>query len=181
MQIYEIQWKSSEDKKPAWNQAEVSTGAAGRALTMSHCARSLGTHFPRSMEFYEILCKSCRSIENLSNTMKVLRSQEDSLESSRGFYRGSKSSLSCRAKSQGTHTPTSMKINKKLWKSMIIYRIRWKSWEDKKQPGIEQGFYRGSTSNHIFFKQPCPNSMHIYANLCKSMKINENLWKSWIQ
>ena len=30
--IYEIQWESSEDKKPALNRANVSIGAACRAL-----------------------------------------------------------------------------------------------------------------------------------------------------
>ena len=35
MTIYKIQGKPSEDKKPTWNRAKVSTGAAGRALPAS--------------------------------------------------------------------------------------------------------------------------------------------------
>ena len=40
------QWKSSDDKKPAWNRAKVSIGVAGRNLI------SLSTHTPKYMKIY---------------------------------------------------------------------------------------------------------------------------------
>ena len=40
MKIYEMRRKSTEDKKPAWNQAEVFIGAAARALRLVAKAQS---------------------------------------------------------------------------------------------------------------------------------------------
>ena len=34
MKIYEVRWTSSEAKKPSWNRAKLSIGAAGRNLTV---------------------------------------------------------------------------------------------------------------------------------------------------
>ena len=88
--IYEIQWKSSDDKKSAWNRAKVSIGAAGPILS------AVSIHAPKfrkSSKIYENPWKSMKIYENRWKTMKVLRWQEASLESSKGFYRGSRLSL----------------------------------------------------------------------------------------
>ena len=72
--------------------------------------------------------------ENLWNTMKVLRRQEASLELSKVFYRGSRSSHTV----QSIHDLKSMKIYKNQWKSLEIHKktmkmhMRRKSSEDKK-------------------------------------------------
>ena len=97
---YQCEWKSSKGKKPVWNRAEVSihVGAAGWHLWKSMKIK----HLWKSMRYD-----------------KVFRGQVASLESSKGFY-------------------------------------------------------KGSTSNHTVFKNPCPKSMKIYANPWKSHKINEN-------
>ena len=57
--------------------------------------------------------------ENLYKTMKVLRWQEANMESSKGFYRGSRSYL----KAVRHPYPESMKIQQNLWKSMEIVEI----------------------------------------------------------
>ena len=71
--------------------------------------------------------------------MKVIRGQEASLESSKGFSRDIRSTL----KAVSTHAPKSMKIYWNIWKSMQIHRNLWKSykiWEirwkssDEKKP-----------------------------------------------
>ena len=49
MKIYEIRWKSSDDKKPAWNRATVSIGAASWFLS------PLDTHTPKYMKIYQDL------------------------------------------------------------------------------------------------------------------------------
>ena len=57
--------------------------------------------------------------ENLWNTMKVLRGHEASLESSKGFYKGSMS----------IHTDYHLcsQIYENLWKSKVIYGNPWKA------------------------------------------------------
>ena len=47
MKIYEILLKPSEAKKPAWNRAKVSIGAAGWTLS------AVSIHAPKLMEVYE--------------------------------------------------------------------------------------------------------------------------------
>ena len=80
--IYKIRGKSSEDKKPAWNRAKVSTGSAGRYLPMKDLCSEIHENLWKSMKN---LWKSYTSYENhanLGNTMQVLKGQEASLESS---------------------------------------------------------------------------------------------------
>ena len=50
--IYEMWWKSSDDRKPAWNRAKVSVGAAGRTLRPDQV---VSTHAPKSMTIFENL------------------------------------------------------------------------------------------------------------------------------
>ena len=53
MKIYEIQWKSSEDKQPAWNQAKVSMRAGVLIpiyqILKHHDTRSTETHIFQKM------------------------------------------------------------------------------------------------------------------------------------
>ena len=120
--------------------------------------------------------------------MKVLRWQEASLESSKGFYRGSRLTLtvvyrpkhSC---SEIHENPwKSMKIYENPWKSMKIDRKRWKSSDDKK-PAWNRAKVSIGAAGRILPSYTVVNiharkSMKIYENLWKSMKIHENLWKS---
>ena len=65
--------------------------------------------------------------ENLINTMKVLRGQEASLESSKALYRGSRLALT-------DATPTlrkSIKIKENLWESMK-YELPDHVWRNDK-------------------------------------------------
>ena len=67
--------------------------------------------------------------------MKVLRWQEASLESSKGFYKGSRTALkSLRHPYPEIHENQwkSIKIHENVWKPMKIDRKRWKSSDDKK-------------------------------------------------
>ena len=64
--------------------------------------------------------------------MKVLRWQEASLESSKGFYRGSRSYLKYLKASIPRNTWKSIKNHKNLWKSMKTCIKRWMSSDDKK-------------------------------------------------
>ena len=110
LKIYEIPRKSSEDKKPAWSRAQVSTGAASRVLTVvKHPCLEIHENLWKYMKICENawksvkshwnlhnLWKSCVTIKvnaNLWNAMKVFRGQEASLESSKGSYRGNRSHL----------------------------------------------------------------------------------------
>ena len=74
-----------QDKNPAWNRAKVFIGAAGRTLPF------LRIHAPKSMRIHKKIhenlwnpWKPMKIFENLCNTMKVLRGQEASPESSKG-------------------------------------------------------------------------------------------------
>ena len=87
----------------------------------------------------------------MSNTLKVLRGQESSLESSKGLYRGSSSYLT----GLSIHAPKSMKIYKGLKKSvktnyeiheMRSYEIRWKSLEDKQRAWNRAQVYIGAAA-----------------------------------
>ena len=90
--------------------------------------------------------------ENPWNTMKVVRGQEASVESSKGFYKGSGSYLKAlnthALKSVENHKDLwkylqSMKIDEKLWKAMkIIKTIKYDDYPQRtrSQPVIEQRF-----------------------------------------
>ena len=80
--------------------------------------------------------------ENPRDTMEVLRGQEASLESSKGFYRGSMSYLT----DASTHVPKSIKIYKNI-KINEIHEIHENPKKNpmevlrrQSQPGIEQRF-----------------------------------------
>ena len=60
-EIYKIRWKSSDDKKPAWNRAKVSIGAAGPALS------SLSIHTPKYMKIHKNLWKSIEIVQIYEN------------------------------------------------------------------------------------------------------------------
>ena len=107
----------------------------------------------KSMKIYENLWKSMKIHDNQQKTMKILRWQEASLESSKGFYMGSRLSLTVLK----IHARKSMKIYENLWKSMKIHENPWKSMK------IYENLWK---------------SMKIYENLWKSEKIYENLCKS---
>ena len=111
----------------------------------------------------------CEKHTNQYNTMKVLRRQEDSLESStravNPFLRP--------ARFSNTHALKSMQINANLWKSwntMKVFRGQEDSLESSK------GFYRGSKLFLTGGNTHAPKSMEIHQT--KSMKIYKNLWKS---
>ena len=122
--------------------------------------------------------------------MKVLRWQEASLESSRGFYKGSRLSL----KAPGTHTPKYMKIHENPWKSMKIYgnpwksmiinRKRWKSSDDKK-PAWNRAPDRRACETPCFKppsnkakKQSTPSSNPSKPSKPSNPRNPRNLWKS---
>ena len=68
---------------------------------------------------------------NPRNTLEVPRGQEASLESSKGFHKGRKSSHT----GASTHVPKFMKIYENptgYIKINEMHEIRWKSTEDKK-------------------------------------------------
>ena len=123
MNIDRKRWKSSDDKKPAWNRAKVSIGPASRFLSLRKSLRH------PHLEIHENLSKSMEILEHTGmvwNPMKVVRGQEASLESSKGFYKGSKSNLT-------DVTP----MLRNPWKSTKIYEMRWKSSEDKRWKSSE--------------------------------------------
>ena len=75
------------------------------------------------MEMHENPCKSKKSMKinnNLINTMEFLRGQEANLESSKGFYKVSRSLLS----DVSIHVPKSMEIMK------IVFLKTIKSYEN---------------------------------------------------
>ena len=137
MKIYEIPWKSKEILQTNANLRntmkilrgqEASLGGQEASLESSKCfyksntpnLKALDIHTPISMKIYESPWKSMEIWQNLCNsmninehlwiTMKVLRGQETSLESSKGFYKGGKSNL----KALDIHTPKSLKIYENL-------------------------------------------------------------------
>ena len=59
MKIYETRLKSSEDKKPAWNPAKVSTGAASRNFDV-HAPES---KFVKILKIYQKKIKSMKSMK----------------------------------------------------------------------------------------------------------------------
>ena len=122
MKIDRKRWKSSDDKKPAWNRAKVSVGAAAWALN------SLSTHTPKS-------CKSFKSNENQCKFMKIDRKLWKSSDDKKPTWNRAKVSIGAAGRilsPLSTHTPKYMKIYQNLWKSMKIGRKRWKSSDDKK-------------------------------------------------
>ena len=97
-----------------WQEASLES-SKGFYRGSRSCLKSLKHSYP---EIHENLLKTMRIYENLENlTMKVLRWQETSLESSKGFYRGSRSYLTV----VNNHARKSMKIHENLQKSMKTY------------------------------------------------------------
>ena len=154
MKIYEIRLKSSDDKKPDWTRAKVSIGVAGPPLFI-----------PASKIHAPNLWKSEKSInihkicENLWNTMKVFRWQEASLDSSRGFYGGSRSPRtgvkdpcpkSIKITEIHRNPLISMNMLENLWNSMKVLRWQEASLDSSK------GFCKGSRSRLTGVKAPCP-------------------------
>ena len=114
-------------------------------------------------------------------TMEVLRWQEASLESSKGFYKGIRSVLTV----VRPHARTSMQIHENPSKSMQIFEINGNQKKTMKvlrwqEASLEssKGFYRGSRSYLTVARPHARKSMKIHEIPLKSMKIYENLWKS---
>ena len=129
--IYEMRWKSSEDRKPAWNRAKVFFRCSKSNLTV---LEPYDTRSKKVNTKHENLWKSLKSIKSIKITKIRWKSselgQEASLESSKGFSDPA-SQLASRAASQPT-------IHENPWTSMKIHEIRWKSSEGKKPAWIEQ-------------------------------------------
>ena len=110
--------------------------------------------------------------------MKVLRWQEASLESSKGFYRGSRLDLTvlyrCKHSCSEIHENPckSMKIYENQWNSIIINRKQWKSSDDKKPAWNRAKISIGAAGCSL----PLYTVVNIHAR--KSMKIHEKLQKS---
>ena len=175
MQIDGKRWTSSDDKKPAWNRAKLSIGAAGCALS------PLSTHTPKYMKIHQHLWKSVEIVqiyENRRKTMKVLRWQEASLESSKGFYRGSrlnhKAGKALYPEIMKIHQNSwkSMKIDGNLWKTKKIDGKRWKSSDDKK-PAWNRAKVSIGAAGWVLRR-----AEHYTPKSWKSIKSYENLWKS---
>ena len=172
MKINRKHSKFSDDKKPAWNRAKVCIGAASRFLRPY---KSLRHPYPEITKIHQNLWKSLKIYKNRQKTMKVFRWQEASLESSKGFYRGSRLTLTVLYRPKHSCSEIhenqwkSMKIYENPCKSMIIDRKRWKSSDDKKPAWNRANDERDTHAR---------KSMKIHENLWKSMKIYENPWKS---
>ena len=147
MKIDRKRWKSSDDKKPAWNRAKVSIGAAGCFL------RRAGHPHPEIMKIHQNSWKSMKiepwkSMEN-DESPQMTRSQPG-IESSKGFYRGSRLFLkAAQASIPRNHENPSkfMKIYENQWKS-ITMKNQWKTmkvlrWQEASMES-SKGFYRGS-------------------------------------
>ena len=110
--------------------------------------------------------------------MKVLRWQEASLESSKGFYRGSRLSLTVVT----FHARKSMKMHENPWKSMKIDRKRWKSSDDKKpawnRAKVSIGAAGCPLRPHKSYRHPYLEYMKIHENLGKSIEIYGKPWTS---
>ena len=108
--------------------------------------------------------------------MKVFRAQVSSLESSKGFYMGSKS-FSIILEHYDTSSmkiqrnlSRSLKLHENQWKSLKpvkIFEIRWKSSEDKKQTWNRAKFSIGTADRYLLLKHPCPE---FHANPYDCMK-----------
>ena len=119
MKICEIRWKSSEDKKPAWNQANVSVGAAGRSLLSCHW---LNIHTPGWFKIYENLWTSMKYDESLQRTRSQPGIEQRFLQEQRVAPYGLK--YPC------------PEIHENLRKCMKIYKIRWNLWTSMKSMKI---------------------------------------------
>ena len=149
MKINEIRWQSSEDKRPAWNRAKVCLGAAGRTLTVAP-----GPKHPCS-KIHENQWKSVSSLkihenheimkirENLRKTKKVFRGQIASQESSKGLYNGSRSNLTVvPGKHPCSEVHDDPSKSRKLWQIMEVIKIHDNLWNTKKvlrgqEPSLE--------------------------------------------
>ena len=75
MKIDRKRWKSSDDKKPAWNRAKVSIGAAGCSLSsFKHPYPEISENPPKSMKIYGNRRNLWKSIEN-DESPQMTRSQ----------------------------------------------------------------------------------------------------------
>ena len=70
MKIYEMQWKSTEDEKPAWNRAKVFIGAAGRIISSFNI---IPHDSWKSIKTYENIWKSWENKKNNENQWKSTR------------------------------------------------------------------------------------------------------------
>ena len=85
--------------------------------------------------------------------MKTFKGQETSLEASKGFYRGSRSSI--------TVPKIHARTYENLYKSIQIYKIRWKSSEDKKLAWNREKDPIGSRSFLTVLSTHAPKSIKI--------------------
>ena len=67
MQIYKIRWESSEDKKPSWNRAKVSIGAAGRVLPF---CQGLKHPYQKSSEINANPSNSKKNAKNMKTNIR---------------------------------------------------------------------------------------------------------------
>ena len=89
--------------------------------------------------------------------MKVLKGQDANLKSSKGFYRGSRSTLKGGARLSNIHAPRFLEIYKNLWKckkiytnpkqSMKMYKIAEKPRKSKKNQTNPSQFMENSKMN----------------------------------
>ena len=114
--------------------------------------------------------------------MEVLRGQKASLESSEGFYWGSRSNLmrwcnilaprTMKVRENQCQSIESDENHKHPWKSMKFYERRWKSSEDK-QPTWNRAKVSVRAASRIL----CDGTTSWHQEPWKSEKINANLWK----
>ena len=71
MKIDRKRWKSSDDKKPAWNRAKVSIGVTGPALS------SLSIHTPKYIKSTKIYENRWKSYKSMKINRKLWKSSDD--------------------------------------------------------------------------------------------------------
>ena len=69
-EMYEMQWKSSEDKNPIWDRAKVAAGAANRVLTGVH------ENPWKSFKIYNWLGNQWKSIKSYEIRLKTLEDKK---------------------------------------------------------------------------------------------------------
>ena len=105
--------------------------------------------------------------------MEVFRGREASLESSKGSYRGSRSSFTI-PKIHTRNQWKSMWIHENLKKIIKLIEIRWKSSEDKKLAWKRANVCIGAASRPLPFQRSIPK---INESLDKSRKIYKKFIK----
>ena len=157
--IYEIQWKSSEDKKPAWNRAKIFIKAAARLLRPSGI---------QSMKMYKIECKSSEDNKPFWNRANVSMGAKARLSRPLNIQAPKSMNVYENQKNQLKSTKN-MNPSKSMQYDEIPQRTR-------SQPGIEQRFLWGQQLES--WGCHAQKSMRINETQCKSMKINKIRWKS---